>query len=113
MLKKQHRGLSSGQITELFEKADGSVGNRFFRVNWMKIPEANAQFIVIANTKLSKQAVVRNRLRRQCYSLISKHFSGWTRGARVAILVKQSTLDLSPVELAGELRKILRQARLL
>lgn len=99
MLKKKYRGLSELEISELFKKKSlSSIGNTFFRINWMKSNNEYPQFVVIVNKKLHKSAVKRNTVRRKVYEMVRQEFSLWTEGIRVAILVKKSALEYSPSE---------------
>ena len=94
MLKKMYRGLTSQDISELFDKKTArSLSNSFFRVNWMKSASPFPKFAVIVTPNIHKSAVRRNSLRRAIYEIIRLNFKDWTQGLRVAILVKKSALD--------------------
>lgn len=113
MLKKAHRGLQSSDIRKLFQTPSKRMSNSAFQVLWAPSSEPSLRFSVIVSKKVDKSAVVRNRLRRQCYTLLSRFFSDWTAAVRVAIVVKTSARHLSPDQLAAELLHALKGAELL
>jgi len=112
MLKKQYRGLTEAEVSELFSGSHESVGNRIFRVNWSTSEQSFPQFVVITPKKLHKSAVIRNRLRRRIYEMIRREFSRWTEGFRVAILVKNPALESSPSEFKEAFTKVMEKAKL-
>ncbi|MDF2379392.1 MAG: ribonuclease P protein component [Candidatus Gracilibacteria bacterium] len=96
MLEKQHRNLSSEEIAELFKNPHTKSSNSTLRIHTITASEKmKSQFVVIVSRKVHKSAVKRNMIRRQLYSVLSRMFSQWTSGLRVAILVKPSFLKLS------------------
>lgn len=108
MLKKQYRGISADQVSELFTDEARSVSDRFFHINWMPISQRHPQFVVITPRKLSLNAVARNRLQRRAYSAISVHFSSWTVGLRIAIVIKKSAVESTPAEFKSRLIELLK-----
>ncbi|MGE3278381.1 MAG: ribonuclease P protein component [Candidatus Altimarinota bacterium] len=98
MLLKSFRGLTSSEVSELFQHQHGSSSNRFFRVLWRKTEEPSPRFVVVVTKKFHKSAVTRNRSRRMVYDLLPRTFSRWTEGVRVAIVVKTSALQASKHE---------------
>jgi len=111
MLKKEHRGLKSSEIADLF-KGDSvdSISNKYFRLNWQKSEKDSSQFVIIVSKKVHKSAVVRNKLRRKVYEMVRQGFSMWTESKRVAILIKNSALDCSAKELRKEFQDLIEKA---
>ena len=99
MLPQRHRQLKSEDIKLLFEDPHTRSTNAYLRVHTRVTEyETPSQFVVIVSRKVHKSAVKRNMIRRQLYSILSRLFSEWTAGLRVAILVKPSFLKLSRTE---------------
>jgi ribonuclease P protein component len=113
MLKKDHRGLQSSHIRDLFKNSQNSYGNTVFRVNWSDNEQDKVQFVVIVSKKVHQSAVVRNRLRRRVYGLLRKHFSGWTAALRVAILVKSPALVCTAQKFEDQFLDIMRSSGLI
>ena len=98
MLKKKYRGLSRDQVAEVFSKDAKTNSNSFFRIRWLKTDDSYPQFVVITTPAFHRSAVKRNRVRRQVYEWIRLNFKDWTRGIRIAILVKKPALDAERVK---------------
>jgi len=96
MLQKKFRGLSALQVSELFEYEGRSTSDRFFHINWRIQEQPYPQFAIITPKKLSLTAVSRNRLRRRVSAVLHDHFSAWTAGMRIAIVVKKAAIDAPP-----------------
>lgn len=95
MLKHQFRSLKASEVSELFQGNPATKSDPAFRVLWMTVDQDFPQFVVITSGKLHGSAVVRNRLRRMIFELIRLHFSQWTLGVRVAIVVKTPAIRLT------------------
>ena len=109
MLSKRYRGLSAPQVGALFSGPHKSAVNSFFRVNWAVSPLPSARFAVITPGSLCPSAVLRNRMRRRVCELVRLYFEHWTRGLRVAILVKKAALTASPEVLKASLLPLLKK----
>ncbi len=113
MLKKTQRDLDSREIQKLFKNADESIGSSFFRINLLYEDSDTSQFVVLTPKKFDRSAVVRNRMRRKIYALLRKHFSDWTAGLRVAILVKSPAKDCNYQELEKQILKLMKKIELI
>ena len=115
MLKKQYRGLSRKVIDKTLRKGK-TVGNRFFKA-WvlskkqdLSAPSAlepHTQFALIISKKVSKKAVVRNKLRRRIYETIRTHYTNWENSQIIVISVKHICADSSFDELKTNLLHLL------
>jgi len=112
MLKKQFRGLSEKDVSHLFSGPHKTMGNSYFRVNWQDSDKNFPQFVVVTPRKIVKSAVERNRLRRQIYELIRLGFLHWTGGIRVAILIKNASLELPRRQFRDEFVQLMHKAHL-
>jgi ribonuclease P protein component len=113
MLTKSKRGLQSSHIQKLFRESNDSKGSAFFRIVWQEVQDEDAKFVVIVSKKVHSSAVVRNKLKRQIYAMLEKNFSGWTRGLRVAILVKTPVLRCDRRRFQQEFLSVMRSTGLL
>lgn len=113
MLKKMYRGLTASEVSDLFDGTAFSKGNQYFRINWKKTDAPFPQFVVITSRKLHRSAVRRNLLRRLIYELIRRHFSDWTQGLRVAILIKTAALECNRREFRNAFLRLMQSAGLI
>lgn len=67
------------------------------------------QFALIISKKVSKRAVVRNKLRRRIYEIIRNNYTGWENSLNVVISVKQVCVEASFEELKKNLLHLLAQ----
>lgn len=106
MLAKEHRFHGSRAVRAVYKKgravrsrrmgARFTTGQQGFRVS------------VIVSRKVSKSAVVRNRIRRRLYELIRKDFSSLLKGVHANITVYDASLAVAPhSELKRELESLL------
>ena len=128
MLKKQYRGLSRKVIDTAIKKGR-TAGNRFFKA-WIlskkqdlsapevlslskdsarPAPEPRSRFALIISKKVSKRAVIRNKLRRRIYETIRTHYTDWENSQIIVISVKQICVDSSFDELQKNLLHLLSQ----
>jgi ribonuclease P protein component len=110
MLKKQYRGLSRKVIDRAIRKGK-TAGNRFFKA-WILPKEEGdegVQFALVISKKVSKKAVVRNKLRRRIYETIRTDYTGWENPQIIVISVKQVCVDSSFDELQENLLHLLKQ----
>lgn len=100
MLKKEFR-LSRKEFGVAFRR-----GRYFsfenFTVTYYKTVRAYARFGVSCGLKISKKAVVRNRIRRQMYEIIRLHYNTIPQGDYL-ILVKPSILSRDFSQLTSSL----------
>ena len=121
MLKKQYRGLSRKVIDRAIRKGK-TAGNRFFKAWTVKTkdlpapaarpapsaPEPRTQFALIISKKVSKRAVVRNKLRRRIYETIRTHYTSWENPQIIIISVKSICAEATFDELKTNLLHLLR-----
>lgn len=100
MLKKEFR-LSRKEFSAAFRKG------RYFSfgelvIIYCKTARARARFGVSCGLKISKKAVVRNRIRRQMYEIIRVHYDAILQGDYL-VLVKPSILSKNFSQLTSSL----------
>ncbi|MDP2691527.1 MAG: ribonuclease P protein component [bacterium] len=112
MLKKNYRSLSASEVSELFDRRAETVVNRYFRINWKKSERSYSQFAVVIPRKILPHAVNRNKMRRILNELIRVHFSRWTDGLRVAILVRTPALHAQRTEFRNAFLELMSKSHL-
>lgn len=68
---------------------------------------------IIVSTKISKKAVVRNRIKRIYYNILSDLIGSFYTNAYLLYIVKKEVLEKSEKEIRVDIEKSLRQAKLL
>ncbi|MBI5369899.1 ribonuclease P protein component [Candidatus Uhrbacteria bacterium] len=113
MLPAAHRLRHEKDIKTLLAKGR-SVFGLFMGFRIRKNTLDVSRFAVAVGTKVSKKAVVRNRLRRQIRAILFKHLSAITPGYDFLVMVKKESIGKTSKELETDLVKTLRgRARLL
>lgn len=104
MLPKAHR-LTRREFTRYF--TDGKrIGDQYFTVIYS--PGPSAQAAVSVGKKVSKQAVLRNRLRRRVYAIIKDWFGNLINAQGVVIvIVKPAARTLSKAQFTEVLQTLL------
>lgn len=112
MLPKQYRLRLDKDIKALFAKGKGVfdvvVGAKV-RKNDRKV----SRFAVVVGVKVSKSAVVRNRIRRQIRAMIHNHLEDLAPGFDVMILVRPEAVNKKREEIESHLVNTLKKAKLL
>lgn len=108
MIGRRHRFLGRGSLRRLFRQGrsitdpDGSL-----RLRWAPNPRQPAsRLAVIVSKKISKRAVVRNRIRRRLFELWRPHLPGLEPPVDLALIVQRVDLADRP---AAELAKLNQQ----
>lgn len=102
MYPQENRLRHEKDIKALFQKGKSAFGIMIgvkFRPNRLLV----SRFAVVIGTKVSKKAVVRNRLKRQVRAIITKHLREIAPGFDVALLIKKEAIGKKSIELEQEL----------
>jgi len=112
MLAKQHRLTKERD----FKKVN-TVGRSFFSPQFKLKHVANgfgvSRFGIVTSAKLSKKAVIRNRVRRQISEVLRLNNSKIVSGTDAVIWVKSAALGKDYQELEEKLLELLKKAKLL
>jgi len=73
----------------------------------------STRFAVVVGTKVSKLAVVRNRVRRQIRSVLEARLSEIKPGFDVAIMVRGEALKMNFSQIEARIVQVLKKAKLL
>lgn len=99
---------------EIFKKGS-FFGGKFLNLNILKKSKNSLKYSCFAfsvSQKVSKSAVLRNKLRRRGYSIIQKKIENIKPGYLCVFVLKKGVLDLNFDQLSGELEKLLNKADL-
>lgn len=110
MLKKSHRLAKTTHVKTVFAKGRGFF-NGLFTIKFLKRGEVS-RFTVVVSTKVSKNAVVRNRIKRVLREYIRLHIPSLALGD-YAIIVKPAAAKIDSKDLPGHLKSLLLSSRLL
>ena len=88
MLKKTHRITSARLISLLFKKGKMYKG-RSLIIRFLPSLHSVNQFVIIVSKKVAKNAVDRNRLKRQVSEGIRLHISNFKEPIVASLIVKQ------------------------
>jgi len=112
MLPSPNRLRHEKDIKALFADGKGVFDNAA-GLKFRKNGTAHTRFAVVVGTKVSKSAVVRNRVRRQIRSVIEARLAEIKPGFDVAVLVRGEALKLKFPEIETRVVNALKKARLL
>ena len=112
MLPQAHRLRLEKDIKTLFARGKsvfGSLVGLKFRANALPV----SRFAVVAGVKVSKKAVVRNRLKRQVRAIVHEVLGEITPGFDVLLFLKAPAVDKPFEDLQKEALSSLKKAKLL
>jgi ribonuclease P protein component len=112
MLASAHRLKKGGEISRVMMRgryaADGPVAVRSLRTH---LPSSRG--VVVVSKKVSKKAVVRNRIRRRLAALLAERWATVTPGYDIVITVRADIADEAAPKLATHLDAALKQLGLI
>ncbi|PJA45648.1 ribonuclease P protein component [Candidatus Uhrbacteria bacterium CG_4_9_14_3_um_filter_50_9] len=112
MFPREHRLRHEKDIKALFANGK-SVFGIYVGLKVRKNNLPLSRFAVVVGTKVSKRAVVRNRLKRRVRAIAHERLRSITSGYDVLFLVRKEALEATFEELETELVKTLKKAKLL
>ena len=112
MLPQSCRLRQEKDIKALFAKGKSAFG-LWMGVKFRKNNLSTSRFAVVVGSKVSKSAVVRNRLKRQVRGVVERHFSQLFPGFDVLILTKKEAVEKTSAELETQLLSLFKKIPLL
>jgi len=112
MLPKANRLRRSKDIQTLFSKGESvfdDVCGLKYRIN----QRDETRVAVIVGKRISKKAVVRNRIRRRIREIVRHNLDDMAKGYDVALLVQDRAVDMPVDELRKHIGRVLNKADLL
>ncbi|AFY71676.1 ribonuclease P protein component [Thalassoporum mexicanum PCC 7367] len=114
MLPQQNRLRCRHDFAKVYNQGN-RYGGRFLRlrVRFTDNPHQPTRIGIVISKKVSKQAVVRNRVKRQLRAILRSHLSNLRQGLQIIVTV--STLRGEPTyhQLCQDLNQILIKAEIL
>jgi len=92
MLEKKNRFTSNDLFKKVFQEGE-RLDNKLFSVSFRKNNLTFPRFAVIVSTKVSKSAVVRNKLKRRIRASLKEFIPVFKEGWDVVIISKKSSID--------------------
>ncbi len=112
MFLSVNRLRNDTDIKTLFSRGK-SVFDICLGIKFRKNNLAFSRFAVVVGTKVSKKAVIRNRIKRRIRAIVEKQIPNLQKGFDVMFLVKKEAIVLTPTELEDQLIRIFKRAKLL
>jgi ribonuclease P protein component len=105
VLKKINRISKRKDFEEVRNK-----GKLYYSPLWgclvLKTEEKGKQFGLVVSKKISKKAVVRNKVKRLLSEAIRRNLGGFSEGYKMVFLVKQAIVGKSSEEMEVEIKKL-------
>lgn len=111
MLARSFRLRKSADFNRVYKQGSYSGGkNIYLRTRQTNLPTSRAA--VVVSKKISKRAVVRNRIRRRLSEILRLEWVKISPGFDIIVLVKSDVSEVSPSALKAEITALLSKARL-
>ena len=109
MLQQSRRLRKSKDIERVYRQGRfGAAGP--LHVKSLEVPAADTRITVVVAKKISKKAVVRNRIRRRLTAILADHWQTLRPGCAIVVTVRQEVSEISPSELTRLLTSALAKA---
>jgi ribonuclease P protein component len=108
MLPRENRLKRDKDFQALFKKGQGTFGS-LCGAKWQKNGLDKVRIAVVVGTKVSKKAVIRNKLRRQIREVIRLKLDHFKPGYDLVIIVNKRALEKDQPELAKETLSLLKK----
>jgi len=112
MLPKQYRLKKKKDFKLVFEKGK-TFNNKFLFLKGAKNALKNSRFAFIVSLKISKKAVVRNRIKRLLREAIREKLDDIKSGFDVVIIAKPEIVNKNYREINKEIEGLLKKAELI
>ncbi len=112
MLHLTNRLKNEADIQTLFRKGKG-VFDAVCGVKYTKNSKEESRFAIMIGKKVSKKAVVRNKIRRQYRAILRKHLPNIAKGFDVLLIVSPKVKELTYKQKEERLITVLQKGRLL
>jgi len=112
MLPRKYRLTADKDISKVFKKGR-PAGAGAFGIRYAPNGKMVARFAFVVGTKVSKKAVVRNRLKRQLREIVHAEIAAFRPGVDVVIMARKEALDVTFAEMKKTVIGGFRRAGLL
>ncbi len=111
MLVKNNRICLDKEFDRVFKTGQSFYG-KAFGLKIINNDKANSRFGILVGLKVSKKAVIRNKIKRQIRSIISQEILSVKKGKDVVIIVFSLILDKNFEEIKKALKVMFQRANL-
>jgi len=112
MLAQKYRLVKQSDFDLVFKNGRKAF-NRLFFVRFAPNSRENCRFGVVISNKISKKAVVRNRLKRQTREIIRLNLSKFIQNIDVIINILKPSLECDYNELEQEIMGLFKKSKLI
>ncbi|KKU12936.1 MAG: Ribonuclease P protein component [Parcubacteria group bacterium GW2011_GWC2_45_7] len=107
------RSRLTGRTASFVAKRGRSIGGAILRIKWAPARGPLSRATVVAGLTVSKSAVVRNRLKRQCREALRPLLARISPPINLMVFITKAAIGKSFFELKSELEQLLKKARLI
>lgn len=111
MLSKQNR-LNRDSVAEIFKKGKSFSSDNFI-LKITPIEQKESAFAFVVQSKTTKKAVERNKLKRRARSVVRNILNSIKNNIGVIVFLKKSSIDMTYKEMNEELANLFKKARIL
>ena len=112
MLSRSNRLRRRNDFARVYKKGT-TTHARLFSIKHAQNQLGHPRIGIVVSTKVSKRAVIRNRLRRRFYAQMRHLLLQINGGVDIVIMVRHSAIDQESAQIARDLEKALTRAHLL
>ncbi|MBL7141767.1 ribonuclease P protein component [Patescibacteria group bacterium] len=112
MLSKQYRLTKDKDFAKVAQQGQG-VFSRELGLKWMKNNLPYSRFGIIVSLKVSKKAVVRNKIKRRIRAILKKNLSKITKGCDLLILTRAGVKELDYSQIQDKFLRLLQRGNLI
>ena len=113
MLARENRLRKASDITRVYKRGKYGSAGGVLSVRAAYTGHTHPRVVVVVGKKVSKRAVVRNRIRRRVVGDLERTWATLRAGYDIVVSVHSDVSDLSANELSGHLSKALTRAGVL
>ncbi len=111
MLNKQNRLLKDSDFKYLFSKGFYQSGPEM-TLRYIETKQKESRFGIVISSKVSKKAVLRNKVKRRLRDIIKKKHDKIKMGYDIVVILKKRGIDANFARLDLALETLLKKARL-
>lgn len=114
MIPKENRFTGNRSIERVYKSAR-PIRSGLFTIRVKESSQDNYRLAVVVSKKVSKSAVVRNRIRRRVFELVRKNIDGspGLKGQEIIITVfEEKAAAMRSEELAAQLENLFKKAKI-
>lgn len=112
MIPKERRLITKGDFARLFKKGR-VVHSRGITLKYSRNDRELTRFGIVISAKVSKKAVVRNKIRRRLRTSLGRRLDSIRPGFDAAIMVRKDAIGMGYKELDAAVERLLEKSGLL